>query len=325
MIAGAPFYSIFALQNDRMSAQQYKSMQELAEELNQYLAAIGEGTGDVDRLQEMVGNARELYERLVVTRHKAFEDVVNEPEDEVEEEAIAEPEVEESVEQPAEDIQEAIPFSIGMSAVKTPISLDLDNYEPEEKKESEKVESVEAEQLEIESSPEPEEEPKEEMQVSIGMSAVMEPQSLDLDNYEPEEKKESAQPEKALHSEPEVESPIVPENQTSLIDAIEEISEESFVEKYASEDDSESLVEKLEKAPIADLVSAITLNQKFQFIRELFDGDNERYLAEIESFDSMDSWNSAKNVLGALDKEFGWEDGEVLEEFAELIQRRHSS
>lgn len=295
MIAGAPFYSIFAFQNDRMSAQQYKSMQELAEELSQYLAAIGEGTGDVDRLQEMVENARELYERLVVMRHKAFEDVANESEEEVEEKSAPEPEEEESVEQPSEDIQEAIPFSIDIAPEAESMSIEPEQIDPRADRFVYTDDDVKGLTVTL---------PKKETEANLVAESEEEPE------HKPQ---------------PELESPVVSENQTSLIDAIEEINGESLVDKYASEDDSESLVEKLEKAPIEDLVSAISLNQKFQFIRELFDGDNERYLAEIESFNSMDSWNSAKNVLGSLEKELGWEDGEVLEEFTELIQRRQSS
>lgn len=263
---------IFALQTERMSSEQFKSMQELVEELNQYLAAIDEGTGDVDRLQEMVDNARELYERLVVMRHKAFEETVHEVEEETTApEPAAEPEVE-----PEDTFQEAIPFSLD--------AQDIEEVEEEpEEKEEEVVEIIE-------------EEPTTEEKI-----------------------------EPFAEPEPEPEVVAVPENQTSLIDAIEEINGESVAEKYASEDDSESLVEKLEKAPIKDLVKAINLNQKFQFIKELFDGDNERYLAEIESFNNMDSWGSAKNVLGSLNDELSWEEGEAKDEFTELIQRRYSA
>ena len=234
-----------------MSSQQFKSMQELVEELSHYLAEIEEGNGDLDRLKEMVDNARELYERLVVMRHKAFEETADE---EIVKEIVEEPSPATAVETESEEtFQESIPFSI----------------------ESHEIE-------------------------------------------EAEETKES-------RADTSTEPTAVPENQTSLIDAIEEIKGESVAEKYELENESESLVEKLEKAPIEDLVSVITLNQKFQFIKELFGGDNERYIAEIDSFDRMDSWASAKNVLASLKEELKWEEGETEDEFIELIQRRYSS
>ena len=248
--------SIFVPQFEMMSSQQFKSMQELVEELSHYFAEVEEGNGDLDRLQEMADNARELYERLVVMRHKAFEETADE---EVVKEIVSEPSPAPVVEtESGGTFQEAIPFSI-------------ESHE-------------------------------------IAETGKKEVEETDEDRVEPEP-----------------ETTAVPENQTSLIDAIEEINEESVAEKYELENESESLVEKLEKAPIEDLVSVITLNQKFQFIKELFGGDNERYIAEIESFDSMDSWASAKNVLASLKKELKWEEGETEDEFMELIQRRHSS
>jgi len=258
-----------------MSSQQFKSMQELVEELNHYLAEIEEGNGDLDRLQEMADNARELYERLVVMRHKAFEETADEDEvKEIVEESSSAPVVETESE---DTFQEAIPFSI-------------ESHEIEDDVEDSRKDRF----------------------------VYTDDDVRGLTVTSPEETGDSA-------DEPELEASAVPENQTSLIDAIEEINGESVAEKYESENESESLVEKLEKAPIEDLVSVITLNQKFQFIKELFGGDNERYVAEIESFDSMDSWGSAKNVLASLKDELKWEEGETMEEFTELIERRYSS
>lgn len=259
---------IFALQIDQMASQQYKSMLELTVELKQYLATIAEGEGDVEKLEEMVGHARELYERLVVMRHKAFEDVAEEsaPVSKVQPEAVEEtPEPPEVEEKP----QAAIPFSVDAGAI--------EDAEPEN---------------------------------------AEEPATAKPEDSTPETEEETTEEEDEAS---------IPDNQTSLIDAIEEIKGGSLVEKFAAENDEESLVEKLEKAPIGDLVSAISLNQKFQFINELFGGDNERYLAEIESFNSMDSWNSAKKVLAALNDELSWEEGEAQEEFIELIQRRYGA
>lgn len=331
---------IFVLQTERMASSEYKSMQELAEELNQYLAAIDEGSGDVDRLEEMVNHARELYERLVVMRHKAFEDVVEEKpfvmeameprakEEEVGDEADSE-----------ENRDEPPSFSIGTSVSSKPISLGLDLDEGAQGKPSDSEspqtgdkpeEEVVLEQADPLQESQPNENQEEESpSFSIGMGVTTKPVSLGLDlddgvTQAPADS-EGLVSERENESEAKPEPPATPENQTSLIDAIEEISGESVAEKYESQNDSESLVEKLERAPITDLVSAISLNQKFLFIKELFAGDNERYLAEIESFNNMDSWDSAKKVLASLDKELGWEDGEALEEFAELIQRRHSN
>lgn len=148
-------------------------------------------------------------------------------------------------------------------------------------------------------------------------------------------------------------------NQTSLIDAIEEVSVEEDIKnpdpvvdtkkeeapvvkpkqaelvaspKKSSKNNSDgqismddSLVEKLENAPIANLKKEISLNLKFRFINELFDGNADEYNKAIDLLDGMESLDEAKNFLsGQVKSDYDWnEEKEEVGIFDELLQRRY--
>ena len=110
--------------------------------------------------------------------------------------------------------------------------------------------------------------------------------------------------------------------QTSLIDAIEE-EEKSIVERYAEDNGSQSLAEKLGKSPIEDLPKAIGLNQKFLFINELFDGDTDAYQQAIESLNSLSGMDEAQEALTQLQGSDDWGESEAAMQFRELVERRY--
>lgn len=109
--------------------------------------------------------------------------------------------------------------------------------------------------------------------------------------------------------------PSVPDNQTSLIDQIEELDGNSG---------EESLAEKMEQTPIADLRKAIGLNQKFWFIKELFNDDADAYDAAIEAFETADSLDAAQVWFDAsVRPDLGEDhDEKAVLKFLELLERR---
>jgi hypothetical protein len=147
------------------------------------------------------------------------------------------------------------------------------------------------------------------------------------------------------------ETPPVSPNQVSLIDAIEEITREESPE-YEEEPVAaapvlkqvhiplpenmndrlgktipaqETLAQKLESSPIGDLKRAITLNQRFQFARELFKGNNQDYEVTIDKLNNS-SREDALKTLENLRARYEWNDeSPVTQDFRELVQRRHQS
>lgn len=79
------------------------------------------------------------------------------------------------------------------------------------------------------------------------------------------------------------------------------------------------LASQLQKSPIQDLKTAISINDKIWFTRELFDGDNDKYLSSLEQI------NNAKSIEEAIAfaDTFRWDKKETsTKRFLELIYRR---
>lgn len=117
-----------------------------------------------------------------------------------------------------------------------------------------------------------------------------------------------------LDTEQAIESSVA-ENQTSLIDQIEELD---------NGNGEESLAEKMEHNPIGDLRKAIGLNQKFWFIKELFNHDSEAYEAALDQFEKAESLDAAQTWFDASIKSSLPDEHDVgaVEKFMELLERR---
>ena len=84
-----------------------------------------------------------------------------------------------------------------------------------------------------------------------------------------------------------------------------------------------SLASKLKQNQITDLKSAIGINEKFQFINELFDGSMQEYTNAITKLNGMGSYNEALLFLNILAEQYKWKISSVpCKKLDELVQRR---
>ncbi|MDY6801065.1 MAG: hypothetical protein SVU94_07550 [Bacteroidota bacterium] len=80
---------------------------------------------------------------------------------------------------------------------------------------------------------------------------------------------------------------------------------------------------KMQSKPIQDIASAISLNDKFIFIRELFKGDKEQYLETIQILNNFDTY---ENALKFLNENFDWEaEDPNFERLKELVKRKFAA
>jgi len=88
----------------------------------------------------------------------------------------------------------------------------------------------------------------------------------------------------------------------------------------------DSLADKLSQTRIDDLTVAIGLNQKFQFIKELFEGNAEAYNQAVEKLNKSDSREEALDYLHNEVKEpRGWdEEDDTAQAFLQLVERRYA-
>lgn len=79
---------------------------------------------------------------------------------------------------------------------------------------------------------------------------------------------------------------------------------------------------KLSNRPVSSIQSAIGINDRFQYIRELFDGDNKKFLETVKTIDSMNNINEAVQYLR---NHFKWKRNETSLKFVNLVKRRFQS
>lgn len=110
--------------------------------------------------------------------------------------------------------------------------------------------------------------------------------------------------------------------------AVPEPIAQAYIAPLAKED-KESLKRKREQHflstqlkydAIPDMKSAININDKIWFIKELFQGNIENYNRTIEHFNSM---KSIDDVFEYIDQNFNWDyDNKTIKKFYEIVYRR---
>jgi hypothetical protein len=248
----------------------FRSMSDLIDGLKRAEAGLRGGSLSLEALDSASADARELYERLIVLRHKAREHTLGKPAQE------AKPAV-------AEKKQAAPPPSA--NATSEPVIVEAKPSAP------------------VSAAPKPE-----------APAAPATPTPIRL-NIRPSEQREAE--EAMAEAEP------------SVMKTAAEYLKEAQASKGVTAQPSaikmaESVAEKLERAKITDLAKAITLSDKFWFIKELFGGDAKAYEVGVSLLNSAKDHAEAKSFLNEelLTKLKNPPDAEALEAFSELIERR---
>jgi hypothetical protein len=95
---------------------------------------------------------------------------------------------------------------------------------------------------------------------------------------------------------------------------------ESFNEKLGNLKHEEDFLEILKTKPLSSLDEAIGVNDKFLFIREIFDGKTESYNQAIEKLESVGSLSDAMAVIMSYTGENT--GNEAVKQLIELIKRK---
>ncbi|CAG5078662.1 hypothetical protein [Parvicella tangerina] len=99
----------------------------------------------------------------------------------------------------------------------------------------------------------------------------------------------------------------------------------SLNDKFSDQQEKESLAQKLGKKPISDLGEAIGLNQKFLFMNDLFEGENNLYKEAINTLNNFNSYFEADEYINMLSSKHGWDStSKSVKDLIELVERRYS-
>jgi hypothetical protein len=90
-------------------------------------------------------------------------------------------------------------------------------------------------------------------------------------------------------------------------------------------DQDNSLGAKLMATRLESLNGAFGLNEKLQMIHELFDGSSELFYQAIQIFDTLPDFTQAKVVLTNYKQEFSWDlESNLVVEFVQKVARRYA-
>lgn len=85
-----------------------------------------------------------------------------------------------------------------------------------------------------------------------------------------------------------------------------------------------TLSDKMSLKPIADLKSTIGINEKFQFVNELFDGSTEIYNQAIALLNNCSGQAEATSLFAGLQQRNGWDpENPVFLRLQEYVTRRY--
>jgi hypothetical protein len=98
----------------------------------------------------------------------------------------------------------------------------------------------------------------------------------------------------------------------------------SLKDKITSGKHDQSLSDRMQLKPISDLKAAVGLNDKFQFINELFEGSADRYNEAMNLLNSCSSASEADQLFADLNARYDWNaQNPVFKKLKEFVTRRY--
>lgn len=98
---------------------------------------------------------------------------------------------------------------------------------------------------------------------------------------------------------------------------------ESYNEKLGSLKHDEDITDIIKSKPVSNLAEAIGINDKFLFIREIFNGSLESYNNAINRLETASSLTDARDIVGSYTQEGG--ESEAVKQLMDLLKRKFPS
>ena len=274
-------------------------MKELVSAIENGLKKISKGNITRIELEETVASSRELYERLLIVRYKVYENsILADKESEELEVVDNETEVKKEEETiPDENKDSEIIFEEETNDIAEDSIIRFDLFATPE---------IESEVEEDEVLPEVEKEIEQSIEEDILPEIEIKEEELVEENLDSEEEIENTANDSAETSKE------IAEDASSLFPKILKI-EKSIAQNY-------------QVMTLETLIGSFTLNERLQFINELFDGSSDLFSSAIKRLDALDNRDSARSVIAEYAAENNWDlDGEVVEDFMLKICSRYAA
>lgn len=276
------------------------------------LEKLESGQLSPEDMELLVEDAKELYERMVIMRYKIYETNVLGVSAPVVSASIRQPEIETPIDLfGAIDLGSEPEFEVTFANEDPIIEEEKVSYplELDDEEETEEEEVIENSFASVDE-PEVEEEQEEEETTENSFASVDELEEVD----EQEEEAQNVNPEPIIEETP-IEVP-----QTNYEPQFSADQPIWMAEMEANIRDNRSIF------PLETLAGAFTLNEKLQFINELFDGSSDDFSSSVKQLDQLANMDAARNMLAELSQSFNWDtESEIVEDFIYKICRRHAA
>ncbi len=289
-------------------------MKTILSNLTERLSVLENGNLTQAEMELLVEDAKELYERLIVLRYKIYELNVLGPKEESEAlvSAHIDPVLEE-LEQASFDLfemnEEAAP-----AKEEEPV-MDFQLEEPEILIEEASLFDVVMETPVI-STESPEEEDTSEVHVH---------EELLVEESEMEET-ETEEAEAVLEEMPVTEEPAMStETAANFLDDIQHPESTSINSAWILQIE-QTIRSDRSVFPLETLIGSFSLNEKLQFINELFDGSSDAFSTATKKLDASENMAQAREQLSEFSSTYNWDlESEIVEDFIFKICRRYAT
>ena len=274
-------------------------MKELVSAIENGLKKISKGNITLIELEETVASSRELYERLLIVRYKVYENSILAVEESEELEVVdKETEVKKEEETiPEENKEIELIFEEETNDIAEDSIIRFDLFATPE---------IESEVEEDDVLPEVEKEIEQSIEEEVLPEIEIKEEELVEENLDSEEEIENTANDSAETSKE------IAEDASSLFPKLMKI-EKSIAQNY-------------QVMTLETLIGSFTLNERLQFINELFDGSSDLFSSAIKRLDALDNRDSARSVIAEYAAENNWDlDGEVVEDFMLKICSRYAA
>ena len=259
-------------------------LKELSDDLHNNINELLAGKMSPEQTQHLVELCSELYEKLIVLRFKAFTETIT----------------------PAEKMQAVLETSEPIKIDTTPVSTP-----PELANQVNLIDAIK----------EVEQDVSQDSSKDVAQDASQE-EDEDEDNED-----EEIVFQLIPNDEPVAETPVM----TVVTEAPVEEAPKGEVKPMVSLNDTfkenanqqASIAKKLEGSPISDLKKNISLNQRFQFCKDLFKGNNQEYEVTLEKLNNTNR-DEAMRILQTLRDKYSWNpESMAAKDFTDLVNRRY--
>ncbi len=284
----------------------FGTKEDLLTTIQEHFERMNAGRLGLDELNELVELTGALHERTVILRYKAIEarvfehsdDPVSEARHEVEDTEAKNEAISPELPNQKEEKEEKTPEAKPEAQDETP-TIDFSLFgQDEEESEPFSFEAPETPSSEPQRAPEPEVKP--EVKTSTQGESAGSPAPQQAEN----------KPETTEAPKPEPKTEVPPVSG-------------SFADRLAQEDNS--LAKRLKLSKLDTLVGSFGMNERLQYINELFDGSGEAFSDAIKKLDGQQNLEAARRIAFAYSDEFSWDiDSETVAEFMQKLDRRYA-